>query len=151
MNNKIMKSLAAGAAATVVMTMIMFMAPMMGLPKMNPPAMLAVTMGFPIMVGWMMHFMIGIVFAMGYTFLFSSFLNRISNKVVNGVVFGMIAFVLAQIGMAMMGMIFTMPKMEGSMALMMLGSVIGHVLFGIVVTMIIKEKATIQEPILAKS
>lgn len=150
MNNKITKTLTAGVIATVAMTIVMFMAPLMGLPKMNAAEMLSMTMGFPIVVGWILHFMIGIIFALGYTFLFSKILFKISNKILNGAVYGMIVFVFAQIAMAMMGLVFTMPKMSGDMGLMMLGSIIGHVVFGIAVTAILKSKEELHNPILVK-
>lgn len=139
MNSKITKSTIAGLIATATMTIVMFMAPLMGLPKMNAAAMLSMTMGFPIIVGWLMHFMIGIVFALGYSFIIIRLLSKINNYFLKGSIFGMIVFVFAQIVMAMMSMIFPVPKMEESMALMMLGSIIGHIMYGIVISMIIKE------------
>jgi len=151
MNNKITKTLTTGMVATIAMTIVMFMAPLMGLPKMNAAEMLSMTMGFPIVIGWVMHFMIGIIFTLGYTFIFSKLLNKISNKILNGAIFGMIVFVFAQIAMAMMGLIFTLPKMSGNMGLMMLGSVIGHVVFGIAVAVILKTKEEIHNSILIKS
>jgi uncharacterized membrane protein YagU involved in acid resistance len=142
MYNKMTKTLTAGVIATVAMTMVMFVAPLMGLPKMNAAEMLSMTMGFPIVVGWIMHFMIGIIFAFGYTFLFSKILFKISNKILNGAVYGIIVFVFAQIAMAMMGLIFAMPKMSGDMVLMMFGSIIGHAVFGITITTLTKENGT---------
>ncbi|MBG0780957.1 MAG: hypothetical protein H0S84_01675 [Bacteroidales bacterium] len=43
------------------MTLIMMVGPMMGMPKMNPATMLSMMMGFPLIVGWIMHFMIGLI------------------------------------------------------------------------------------------
>ena len=59
----------AGLAATVAMTVFTFMAPLMGI-KMNIPAMLAGTMGAPIIVGWIAHFMIGTILAINFAALF---------------------------------------------------------------------------------
>jgi uncharacterized membrane protein YagU involved in acid resistance len=95
--------------------------------------------------------MIGIIFALGYTFLFSKILLKISNKILNGAVYGMIVFFFAQIAMAMMGLVFTMPQMSGNISLMMLGSVIGHVVFGIAITAISNVKETNLNTILIKS
>lgn len=151
MNNKITKTLLAGIVATIVMTIVMFMAPLMGLPKMDAAEMLSMTMGFHIIVGWVMHFMIGVIFALSYTFIFSKLLLKISNKILNGAIFGMIVFVFAQIAMAMMGLVFTMPKMSGNMTLMMLGSIIGHLVYGIVVTGFLRSKENVQKSILVQS
>ncbi|MDP2208519.1 MAG: hypothetical protein Q8K98_07070 [Bacteroidota bacterium] len=141
MTNKIQTALIGGIIGTAVMTMVMMIAPMLGMPKMNPPAMLSMMMGFPIVVGWMMHFMIGIIFAMAYAFFFLNVLKKISNNILKGAIFGMAVFIFAQIMMAIMGMMMPMPPMEGSMLLMMMGSIMGHVIFGITVAMFVKEQA----------
>lgn len=77
MANKFIKSIIAGIIATAVMTFVMFVARMMGIPKINPPAMLADITGMPIIIGWFLHFLIGIVFAGYYVFHFE---QRISIK-----------------------------------------------------------------------
>jgi len=130
MDSKVSRSILGGIVGTVLMTMIMFVAPTMGMPKMSPPDMLAGMMGMPIMFGWIMHFMIGIIFALAYTFLFAPKV-KISSICLKGAIFGFVAFIFAQIAMAMMGAMFSMPKPEGSMILMMIGSIMGHILFGI--------------------
>lgn len=140
MTTKIKQAFIGGIIGTAVMTVVMMIAPMMGMPKMNPPEMLSMMMGFPIVVGWLMHFMIGIIFAMAYAFFFFNFVKKVSNNILKGAIFGFAVFIFAQIMMAIMGMMFTMPPMEGSMILVMVGSIIGHVIFGITVTMFVKEQ-----------
>lgn len=63
MDTRVKKSILAGIVATAVMTVIMFMAPLMGMPKMNPPRMFSGMIGLPIFMGWIMHFAVGIIFA----------------------------------------------------------------------------------------
>jgi hypothetical protein len=133
MNNKIQKSILGGSIGTAIMTMVMFVAPMMGMPKMSPPEMLSGMLGMPVFVGWIMHFMIGIMFAFVYTYL-CIFKWKISNVYLKGAVFGIIVFVVAQIMMAIMGAMMPMPKMEGSMMLTMIGSLMGHIIFGMSVS-----------------
>ncbi len=140
MDNRIIRTMLAGIAATAVMTVVMFVAPMMGMPKMNPAEMLSMTMGFSLTFGWIMHFMIGIGFAFSFLLIFSKLLSKISNNILKGAIFGFIAFVLAQIGMAMMGLMLDMPPMGDNMALMMAGSILGHVVFGVVVGLISNTK-----------
>lgn len=123
------------------MTFVMMIAPMMGMPKMSPPAILSMMMGFPVGIGWMMHFMIGIIFAMAYSFFIINLVKKVGNKILKGAIFGMAAFIFAQIMMAIMGMVFPMPPMEDSMMLMMVGSIMGHVIFGITVAIFVKEQA----------
>ena len=139
MKSKITESLVAGIAATVVMTIIMMIAPMIGLAKMNPPEMVSGMMRMPIAVGWIMHFMIGIVFAASYVFFFSSKLP-IESKLLKGIVFGIIIAILAKIGMTIMGTIAggATPRPEGAMIPMIMALLLGHIVFGIVVAFIAK-------------
>lgn len=138
MNSKILKSILAGIIGTAIMTIVMMIAPMMGMPKMSPPKMLAGILGMPEFVGWLMHFMIGIIFAFVYTYL-CIFKHKIKNVWLKGAVFGIIAFVFAQIMMAIMGMMMPMPTMEGSMVLTAIGSLIGHIIFGMAVAKTVGE------------
>lgn len=138
MNNQFIKAVIAGIVGTIAMTLMMTIGAQLGMPKMEPPKMLASVMNAPMPVGFLMHFMIGIVFALMYTFIFRNWLTKISSVLGKGVVFGIITIVLAQIGQGIMGMIFPdMPEPSGSMILIMLGFVMGHLLFGIVVTQVI--------------
>ncbi|MDI1356315.1 MAG: hypothetical protein PSX36_15470 [bacterium] len=140
MENKISKSFIGGITGTLVMTAVMMIAPKMGIPKMSPPAMLSMMMGLPIIVGWFMHFMIGIIFALIYAFFFFNILKKINNNLLKGAIFGLASFIFAQIAIGIMdAMIGGMPAMEGSMILMMIGSIMGHVIFGMVVTQFVKE------------
>ncbi len=140
MNTKISQAILGGLVGTFVMTIVMMVAPMMGMPKMNPAAMLSMTMGLPLIVGWIMHFMIGILFALMYVFLLLPLLIKVKSRILKGAIFGMAAFVFAQLAMMVMGAMFSsMPSPEGSMVLMMIGSIMGHILFGIVVALFVKE------------
>lgn len=145
MTTKIKQAFIGGVIGTAVMTIVMMIAPMMGMPKMNPPQMLSMIMGFSIVVGWLMHFMIGIIFAMAYAFFFINVVKKVSNNILKGTIFGITAFIFAQIMMALMGMIFPMPPMEGSMLFMMIGSIMGHIIFGITVALFVKEQVAIEK------
>ncbi len=140
MNTKLIQSIIAGIIATIVMRFIMYAAPLMGIPKMNPPAMLAEMMGAPIAMGWLMHFMIGIIFAAFYAFLFSPKIT-IKSKILKGSVFGFVVFIFTQITMALMGAIVGgIPEPEGTTTAIILGSVMGHVVFGIFVALSVKSE-----------
>ena len=111
----------------------------MGMPKMNPPQMMATTMESSLVVGWIIHFMIGIVFALIYAYIILAMLVKISSTILKGVVFGIIAFIIAQIGLQLMGaMLPNMPMPEGNMLMLAMGSLIGHIVFGIVVFYFVK-------------
>ncbi|MBL0309940.1 MAG: hypothetical protein IPP77_09760 [Bacteroidetes bacterium] len=125
-------ALIGGIAGTAAMTALMYIAPMMGFPKMNAAAMLSGMMDMPMMVGWVMHFMIGIIFALGYFYLMNKALP-ISNNYLRGAAYGVLVFVFAQIMMAVAGMMGMMSApMEGSMMMMALGSLMGHLVYGAV-------------------
>ncbi len=140
MQGKIKNSIIGGIVGTIAMTIITWMAPLMGFPKMSPPDMLAGMLGVPVFVGWIMHFMIGIIFALAYIFLIQKRLQKISSQYAKGIIFGIIVFVFAQVMMLIMGAMFTsIPSPEGSIAFMMLGSIIGHIIYGVVTVLFIKD------------
>jgi hypothetical protein len=138
MANKFVRSIIAGIVATAVMTAFMYMAPLMGMPEMNPAEMLSGMLGVSVVIGWMMHFIIGIIFAAIYVFFFNP-LVHIHSRAGKGLLHGFIVFVFAQ------GMMFLMSKImpatsgpnEGNMLLMMVGSLIGHLVFGLVIGLIV--------------
>ncbi len=138
MENKFVRSIVAGVVATAVMTVFMFIAPMMGLPKMNIPQMLSGMLGVSILIGWMMHFMIGIIFAAIYVYLFNAHIH-IHSRAGKGLLYGFIVFVFAQIMMFIMSKIMPMPasSMKNNMVLMMVGSLIGHLVFGLLVGLLV--------------
>ncbi|WP_179333938.1 DUF6789 family protein [Winogradskyella costae] len=143
MNNKFLRSVVAGIVATIAMSAMMMIAAQLGMPKMEPPKMLATTMGASVAIGWIMHFMIGIIFALIYSFIIKDWLTKITSSLGKGVVFGIIAFVMAQISMGLMMQIFpTMPTPSGNMIVILMGGLIGHILFGIVVAAIVNKKIT---------
>lgn len=132
MNTQIQKTILAGIIGTAIMTVVMMLASVVGMPKMSPPAMLAGMLSVSVVVGWVMHFVIGILFAFGYQYL-NVLRQKVSNVWIRGAIFGVIAFLFAQIMMGIMGAMLPMPKMEGSMVLTMVGSLLGHIVFGIAV------------------
>ncbi|MBI4596680.1 MAG: DUF2938 family protein [Candidatus Tectomicrobia bacterium] len=119
-----------GIMATAVMTLVMLMAPLMGLPKMPVGSMLANFMHIPVSMGWMMHFIIGTTLAAAYVFLFQT---RVSvHPAVNGMLFSLIPFLLAQIMVnPIMGAGFFALKTPAPF-LMVMGSLVGHLVYGAV-------------------
>jgi len=123
MNINIGRTVIAGAVGTTAMTGVgLWMAPLMGLPPMNPAVMLAGAMGGSLALGWMAHFMIGITLAAGYALVGSTFPGP---GAVRGALYGIAPFLLAQVAvMPMMGM----PVFPGSAAMAM-GSLVGHLVY----------------------
>ena len=130
-----------GVIGTAAMSLVMFISSFLGMPKMSPPRMLSTMMGASTIVGWLMHFMIGIIFALIYAYLFMNVVRKINSNILRGAIFGIAAFIFAQIAMAILGaMIGGIPAMEGSVMLIMIGSIMGHIIFGIVVAFFVKEE-----------
>ena len=151
MKTKIQKSVLGGLVGTAVMTLVIFLAPMMGMPKMNPAEMLSSMMGVPILIGWIMHFMTGIIFALGYVFLLSNLIKKINSKVLKGAIFGIVVFIFAQVMMTLMEAVMGgMPAPQGNMLLMFIGSVMGHLVYGIVTVLSLGLKSissTVSQPL----
>lgn len=126
----------AGLLGTAVMTLLMTMAPMMGMPKMDIMNMLGtmVTEGENArLVGGLIHFVMGAIFGLIYAFLWSSVIG--SPTLVWGLVFGLVHGVITMVTMPMMmNMHPRPPKMEGGM-MTAVGQLLGHAVFGIVVAL----------------
>ena len=124
------KAVAAGLAGTLAMTMLMLMAPMMGMPDMNIGKMLAGFMGIPDAMGWIAHFMIGTILALIYVYVFSSKLP--GNGIVRGAIFSLIPWFVQQIMVfPMMGSGIFASNTPAPM-LMVVGSLMGHIVYGAV-------------------
>jgi uncharacterized membrane protein YagU involved in acid resistance len=142
----IKSALIAGAIATAAMTAFTFMAPLMGF-EMNIPAMLASTMGTPIIVGWIAHFMIGEILAINFAVIFLKKTNNIAD-IKSGALFGLIPWFIAQIMvMPMMSVLaggsYSSGLFSGSVMIAM-ASLVGHLIYGGVLGAIYKpEYATV--------
>lgn len=124
------KAVMAGLAGTVMMTVLMLMAPRMGMPPMNIGAMLGSVMGGNVALGWMAHFVIGVVLAVGYAAVFAGRLP--GPAVVRGALFSLLPWLMAQVVvMPMMGM----GLFSGSM-IAAGGSLMGHLVYGIVLGLV---------------
>lgn len=138
MNTRVGLIIKSGVIATAIMTMMMLIAPMMGMPKMPIGNMLAGFMGLPVAVGWMMHFVIGTVLAAGYVLFLKAKLP--GNDLVKGILYGLIPFMMAQlVVMPMMGAgIFS--SHTGAPMMMVIGSLAGHMVYGGSLGLLSREK-----------
>jgi hypothetical protein len=68
----ILSAIISGIVGTIGISIVMAVAPMMGMSKMDIVGLLSTLFGKPNRVlGWMMHMMMGVVFALIYAFLWS--------------------------------------------------------------------------------
>tara|TARA_R110000822_G_scaffold49434_1_gene129505 strand:- start:45 stop:479 length:435 start_codon:yes stop_codon:yes gene_type:complete len=120
----------AGFIATVVLSVLMVMKGMMGvMPELDVAAMLAGMIGAPVIVGWIVHFLIGTVaWGGGFAVLYDYIPG--SSAVQKGIVFGIAAW----LGM----MILIMPMAGAGLFGLALGmmapimTLVLHVIFGAV-------------------
>lgn len=141
-NFSINSAVAAGIVATTALTLFTFMAPLMGI-EMDSPAMLAGTMGAPIIVGWLAHFMIGIVLAINFAALFFPNVSS-ENKIKSSILFSLIPWLMSQIVVMPMMVILKGGSygdglFSGSVVLAG-ASLMGHLLYGVVLGLVYKPK-----------
>jgi uncharacterized membrane protein YagU involved in acid resistance len=140
------KAVLAGIIGTLLMTAVgLWVAPMMGIPRMNPADMLAGQMGGNIALGWAGHLMIGTILAVVY----AAVSPRLPGPYpLRGALYALAPFLMAQVlVMPMMGM----PLFSGSVPMAM-GSLIGHLIYGAVLGSVYgagTESATARRPIVA--
>lgn len=118
------RAVAGGLVGTLVMTAVgLWVAPMMGIPRMNPADMLAGAAGGNVLIGWLGHLAIGVTLALIYAVV----AVRIPGPpAVRGALYGLAPWLLAMVAvMPMMGM-----PMFGGAAPMAIGSLIGHLVYG---------------------
>ena len=142
----IIGAIVAGLAGTLVMSMILAMAPRMGMPKMDIVGMLGSMFNKDgnTGLGWVMHLMNGVIFAIIYAALWGFGVG--SATWVNGLVFGAVHWLIAGLMMGGMPMMHAGIKAEtvkapgvlmlnsGVMGLM--GGLIGHAVYGLVVALV---------------
>ncbi len=128
------KGIVAGLAATVMLSMIMFAKGMMGLmPELNVIAMLSSMMNVTPVVGWAIHFMIGMLaWGLGFVAVFSILPG--ATDITRGISFGVAAWflmMLAVMPMAGAGLFgLNMGMMAPAMTLML------HAIYGAVLGLI---------------
>ncbi len=142
----ILNAVIAGIVGTVVFTAILMMAPRMGMPKMDIVGMLSTMFGRENhLLGWMMHLMMGAVFALIYAFLWSR--GILAPTWLGGLVFGTAHWLVAGMVMGMIPLMHVgirsgavkapglwMTNNGGAMAF--LGGLVGHMIFGMVVALV---------------
>ncbi len=117
----------AGIVGTLVMTMVMVLAPKMGMPKMDIVGMLSSKFGKGNQaVGWMMHLVMGIIFV--FVYFYSGFFDSFLNAAILGAVHWLVVGFMMGVMPGMDGG-FYMTKNGGMMSF--IGGLIGHILFAL--------------------
>jgi len=143
----VLGAIVASLVGTAVFTMVMVLAPRMGMPKMDIVGLLGTMFGKENrLLGWMMHGMLGMIFGLIYAFLWS--LGVGAPTWLGGLAFGTVQWLI--VGMLMGLMIpmmhagirrgevkspgYWMTNDGGMMAF--LGGLLGHMIFGIVIALV---------------
>jgi hypothetical protein len=129
MKSKIFLSIKGGFVATLVMSVLIYLSPALGFPRMPVWEVLADALSAPVFVGWIAHFAVGIVLATFYIFWFRKRLW--GSDAVRGMTFSLLPFALAQ-GVAIFG--------GGFNWLLLAGSLVGHLVYGLVLGIVTREK-----------
>ena len=135
-----------GIAGTIAISIVMRMAPMMGMPKMDIVDLLSTMFGKPNSgLGWMMHMMMGVVFALIYAFLWA--IGFGTANWLFGLIFGAAHWLVVGVIMAMIPIMHAgikngdveapgmwMTNQGGVLAF--LGGLMGHMVFGLAVALV---------------
>jgi uncharacterized membrane protein YagU involved in acid resistance len=143
----ILNAVIAGIVATLVFTAVLVMAPKMGMPKMDIINLLGSMFSAksnPVL-GWMLHLIMGIVFALSYAFLWSLGFGVATWGI--GLIFGAVHWLIVGMIMGMIPMMHAgiksgalkapglwMTNNGGVMAFV--GGLIGHAIFGAVTALV---------------
>lgn len=139
MTTKLILSLKAGIMAALAMTLLFYLASLVGLPKLAPTEMLSRMLGLPTSIGWVLHLVMGLFWGILYVFVLETRL-KFGGPVVKGVVFGLVAFSVAQFGLILIRMYMGAPSPSKSTPLpILLCSIWGHTVYGIVAALVINE------------
>ena len=139
-------ALVAGIVGTAVFSMVLMMAPRMGMPKMDIVGMLSTMFGKENrLLGWMMHLMMGVIFALIYAFLWSK--GILAPTWLGGLIFGAAHWVIVGMIMGMIPMMHVairrgdvkapglwMTNNGGMLAFA--GGLMGHLVFGVVTALV---------------
>jgi hypothetical protein len=142
----IVRAIVAGIVGTVVISLVMAMAPRMGMPKMAIWQMLGSMFSKDgnNALGWALHFMMGTIFAILYAALWSAGIGSVSAG--SGVLFGAVHFLIVGLVMGGMPMMHAGIKagtvqapgvyMLNAGVMGFMGGLIGHVVYGVVVALV---------------
>ncbi len=145
MGISVIGAVVAGLCGTVVMSIAMALAPRMGLPQMDFPAMLATLLGMPRLrvVGFALHLLIGVGWAFVYAALWSAgvgspdvtvgLLYGIGHWLIAGALFGLLSYLHP--GMAGPGVPgFYFRNLGGSVGFF--GGLMLHIMYGLTVGLV---------------
>ena len=136
MENKIVSTVVGGIAATAVITGVMILSSWLGMPDIDYGSMLATFTNTSPAVGWIMHFITGIILAYGYVYYFRQEVP--GPYPMRGMIYGILPWVITLIMLfPMMGMKTGISKAP-SVGIFIVSTMIAYLAFGLVLGAIAK-------------
>ena len=134
----VLGAIIAGLAGTAIMTMMMYIAPRMGMPKMDMPRILGTMFiskeGTATALGMVIHFMMGAIFAIIYALLWRLGLGSATWGW--GLIFGAVHGIVAALMMPIMLRMHPRPPEMSFGTMMILGVLMAHLVYSLVVALV---------------
>ncbi len=128
------RAVVAGLLATLAMTLLFLVEPLLGLPRMDEGGILSTVMSATVAYlpvgfvgGWIIHFGFGVIFALIFALVVAARLP--GSMTVRGVLFGLMVFLMAQL--VVMPLVGAGLFSGGNLA-RLTGSLAGHLVYGAV-------------------
>ena len=138
MELNVIGAIIAGLVGTAVMTLLMMIAPKMGMPKMDIMGMLGSMFTenetSARAIGAVVHFMMGAIFGIIYALLWGLGIGQIT--VLWGIIFGIVHAIIVIVVMPMMMRMHPRPPEMAGGPMVSIGQLMGHAVFGIVVALV---------------
>lgn len=136
MENKVFSTVAGGLASTAVITGVMLLLSYMGMPDINYGEMLAKFTKTTPVVGWIMHFVTGVILAYGYVYYFRDEVD--GPYAVRGLIYSVLPWVITLIMLFPMIGIQRDNETSPSVGIFILSTLIAYLSFGLVMGAIAK-------------
>jgi len=140
------KPIYTGVIATAAMTAVLALMPLTGIQQVNLASLVgSEAIGF-IILGWVIHFVVGIAYAFVYKILINEYLP-IESDIGRGMVYGIIIFVFSTMGVLIINLLgFVSWNMKESMSLAAFGYILSFIVYGAVVGGMLKRHSIVSLP-----
>lgn len=140
------KPIYAGVIATAAMTAVLALVPLTGLQQVNLASLFGSNAIGWMILGWVVHFIIGIA----YAFIYKMFINEylpIESNIARGMVYGIIIFVFSTMAVLIINLLgFVSWNMKESMSLAAFSYILAFIVYGAIVGGMLKRHSIVSLP-----
>ena len=129
-----MRAIAGGIAGTAIITLAMFLLSLAGMPDINYGSLIGQFLNTSSIVGWILHFVVGIALAFLYVYFFREFLP--GPYWAKGMIFGVLPWVLTLIMMFPMVDTLDIGNTTQAPGVFIVSSMIAYLAFGAVMALV---------------